>query len=1091
MCLTLVATAPPIVSNEHSSDVSNVLTPSRETTPKEIASASASASAPSQPKMLPMMVFKAGGGGGTTSSIDSGMATNSTTYPKDEKEKPCSSWSPKIPVPLSPVGSTPTTFIPLSSSSSTIHRESPIARDQDATSPLTRTTTAARAISDVFITDLQSPSSTSIFVPPSEHPIASLPFVTSPSTFHQSLRSPGAHSSNSNSTATGSDRTITLSTTRRKPKPLHLDLSPHPSPSSSARPSSMFFKRTTSTPATKVAGTDSSSSRLWSSSPLVMPNAPYEASAGAEAETDGPQSSQLDHHFRARQQEFNNAKRLTTPMLHEEDKDFLQGLPAVHSSSSGGSTTECCKPNGVNAGSLASPRVENPLCVDPDFPLAATGSTSSSHLPSPIWDSDALAMHAQRASCFKQQQALPQLVIRNRHEMIRGEELERLLDEADHPSKKRRILIVDTRPLPVYLAGHLAHSANVVVPSLITKRCRYHGAHIWQGGWDALGGFISTEGGRNAWEQAFQVDALHVELLVLSNQQSGNEAETGHVVEMIARHLAKKESESQSHSKSHSRHPQVRVRWLEGGWQSTLHIREKLKRWLREGEKSVVPNQHLQQPPALMPHPILTPSPEDLISPHPYHSSAGPINLAFSASMLAPPPPMSAPGSALHGPSHQTSLPPLRDTKRHLPRAMRIDTTGANQRSVSLGEQRVGKLPPKLNLDTSARMVPRRVSLAGAGGPHTPSIRTHDLDQPPFATSPSSSTPLLAHAQSHLPPSPSSFAGVTYRVKHHDPQLQLGGGALRTARPWGGQSSHSRDSSSQSAYPPSPEEENMHVSNSTFLVSTILPQFLYLGPEIATEEDVQKLLDLGVKRILNVAIECGPDEKLHLQDRFDKYLQLPLRDCVDETGVLQGVRTACSFLDDARLHSSPTYVHCRAGKSRSVTVVLGYLIHANAWTFKTSYAYVSERRPGISPNLGFVSELYSFEASELGLRARSSGLTDDDEPRAREVVGAGKPATKNSSSSSSSQAIVAENQSPRKNKAYRESLPPMWSSSLDTGLQTQEALSFPTLEGETDQPLATSQPKTITTTLINGRERGIEKEVRKNGQYVHYQRSVC
>jgi hypothetical protein len=71
-------------------------------------------------------------------------------------------------------------------------------------------------------------------------------------------------------------------------------------------------------------------------------------------------------------------------------------------------------------------------------------------------------------------------------------------------------------------------------------------------------------------------------------------------------------------------------------------------------------------------------------------------------------------------------------------------------------------------------------------------------------------------------------------------------------------------------------------------------------------------------------------------------------------------------LDDARLHSAPTYVHCKAGKSRSVTAVMAYLIHANHWTLSRAYAFVLERRKGISPNIGFVSELMSFEEKELG-----------------------------------------------------------------------------------------------------------------------------
>jgi len=71
-------------------------------------------------------------------------------------------------------------------------------------------------------------------------------------------------------------------------------------------------------------------------------------------------------------------------------------------------------------------------------------------------------------------------------------------------------------------------------------------------------------------------------------------------------------------------------------------------------------------------------------------------------------------------------------------------------------------------------------------------------------------------------------------------------------------------------------------------------------------------------------------------------------------------------IDDARLHSAPTYVHCKAGKSRSVTAVMAYLIHANHWTLSKAYAFVLERRKGISPNIGFVSELMNFEEQELG-----------------------------------------------------------------------------------------------------------------------------
>lgn len=79
-------------------------------------------------------------------------------------------------------------------------------------------------------------------------------------------------------------------------------------------------------------------------------------------------------------------------------------------------------------------------------------------------------------------------------------------------------------------------------------------------------------------------------------------------------------------------------------------------------------------------------------------------------------------------------------------------------------------------------------------------------------------------------------------------------------------------------------------------------------------------------------------------------------------------------LDDARLHSAPTYVHCKAGKSRSVTAVIAYLIHANHWTLSQAYSFVVERRKGISPNIGFVSELMNYEEQELGTKSMGVGL---------------------------------------------------------------------------------------------------------------------
>lgn len=160
-----------------------------------------------------------------------------------------------------------------------------------------------------------------------------------------------------------------------------------------------------------------------------------------------------------------------------------------------------------------------------------------------------------------------------------------------------------------------------------------------------------------------------------------------------------------------------------------------------------------------------------------------------------------------------------------------------------------------------------------------------------------------------------------------------------------------------------------------FEMSTILPEFLYLGPAVQTEADLAELEQKGVRRVLNVATEIEDVGPLNIGQRFDKYLKVPMLDSVEAVGVQDSIRDACNFLDDARLRSEPVYVHCKAGKSRSVTIVIAYLIHALRWPLNKAYAYVVERRSAISPNIGFVAELMKFEERELCL-ARSSGIVD-------------------------------------------------------------------------------------------------------------------
>jgi hypothetical protein len=62
---------------------------------------------------------------------------------------------------------------------------------------------------------------------------------------------------------------------------------------------------------------------------------------------------------------------------------------------------------------------------------------------------------------------------------------------------------------------------------------------------------------------------------------------------------------------------------------------------------------------------------------------------------------------------------------------------------------------------------------------------------------------------------------------------------------------------------------------------------------------------------------------------------------------------ALPFIDEARNAGGKALVTCRYGSSRSVAVVLAYLITREGATFDQALAFVRSARPEADPNAGF------------------------------------------------------------------------------------------------------------------------------------------
>ncbi|KAI9256914.1 hypothetical protein BY458DRAFT_588956 [Sporodiniella umbellata] len=143
----------------------------------------------------------------------------------------------------------------------------------------------------------------------------------------------------------------------------------------------------------------------------------------------------------------------------------------------------------------------------------------------------------------------------------------------------------------------------------------------------------------------------------------------------------------------------------------------------------------------------------------------------------------------------------------------------------------------------------------------------------------------------------------------------------------------------------------------SFIISEIIRGFLYVGPEIETKEQAEQLEARHIKRVLNMAEECQ-DAGLG-SDMI--YLKVDARDTVEMKNIELVMMQAVQFIEEAKKNHEPIYVHCKAGKSRSITAILAYLVTCEKWTLKQAYKHVIAARPTMSPNIGFITELMKME----------------------------------------------------------------------------------------------------------------------------------
>ncbi|KAM0015391.1 putative phosphoric monoester hydrolase [Helianthus debilis subsp. tardiflorus] len=125
-----------------------------------------------------------------------------------------------------------------------------------------------------------------------------------------------------------------------------------------------------------------------------------------------------------------------------------------------------------------------------------------------------------------------------------------------------------------------------------------------------------------------------------------------------------------------------------------------------------------------------------------------------------------------------------------------------------------------------------------------------------------------------------------------------------------------------------------------------IQEFLLLGA-VPFPSDVKRLKDLGVHGVitLNEPYETLVPTSLYKAHGID-HLVLPTRDYLFAPS-LDDIFEAVNFIHGKTLLKQATYVHCKAGRGRSTTIVICYLIQHRHMDPDAAYAYVRSIRPRV------------------------------------------------------------------------------------------------------------------------------------------------
>jgi predicted protein tyrosine phosphatase len=136
---------------------------------------------------------------------------------------------------------------------------------------------------------------------------------------------------------------------------------------------------------------------------------------------------------------------------------------------------------------------------------------------------------------------------------------------------------------------------------------------------------------------------------------------------------------------------------------------------------------------------------------------------------------------------------------------------------------------------------------------------------------------------------------------------------------------------------------------------------LFLGAQYNATNEME-LKYHHIQSIVNCAKEINWRSK-PLHDIQRHYLKVPWEDD-HKQNILKDLPKILDWIDTELKQSRKVLVHCALGRSRSVAILIGYLMRMKKISFEEAFYEVKKKKPSAEPNLSFQQQLRSLSTSQ-------------------------------------------------------------------------------------------------------------------------------